>query len=207
MNLPEDFSTFIGLPLSEFREFISDFDAELKGMALGEHEMIRQVHNKFGRPEALYMAEDVGNDREGGEDPFHFVSIMPVDGKLLEFDGLQKSPIVLKEVVNSDNWLKFALESVQTRISAMQSQGAEIRFNLMAVIQDRSVALTRQLAELDETAEWQRPELEEMLAEDARKKQERAKDMQLRRHNFIPLVMEILGVMAKNRPDLLAPSK
>jgi hypothetical protein len=89
----------------------------------------------------------------------------------------------------------------------MQSQGAEIRFNLMAVIQDRSASLTRQLADLDETTEWQRRELEEMLAEDIRRKQERAKDMQLRRYNYIPLIMEILSVMAKNRPDLLAPPK
>jgi hypothetical protein len=176
-------------------------------MALGEHEMIRQVHNSFGRPEALYMAEDVGKDREGGEDPFHFVGIMPVNDKLLEFDGLQKLPVVLKENVNADNWLKFALESVQAKISTMQSQGAEIRFNLMAVIQDRSASLTRQLADLDETTEWQRRELEEMLAEDIRRKQERAKDMQLRRYNYIPLIMEILSVMAKNRPDLLAPPK
>lgn len=207
MNLPEDAAGQIGDSLSEFRLFTSDFDPELKGMALGEHERIREVHNSFGRPEALYMAEDSGKDRKGGEDPFHFVSLMPVNGKLLEFDGLQKMPIVLNENVDSDNWLKSALGSVQARIVAMQSKGAEIRFNLMAVIQDRSSALKKQLTELDSSTEWQRPELEAMLAEDMRKKLERSKDMKLRKHNFIPLIMGILEVMSKNRADLFPVKK
>lgn len=203
MNIPEDVASNIGESLSEFRLFTLDFDPELKGMALGEHERIREVHNSFGRPEALYMTEDGGKDREGGEDPFHFVSLIPVNGHLLEFDGLQKSPIIISAGVDSDTWLKSALESVQSRISAMQSKGTEIRFNLMAVIQDRSVSLTNQLSSLDESTEWQRDELEAMLAEDKRKKEERAKDMALRKHNFIPLIMGILEVMAKNRPELL----
>lgn len=192
----------IGTELEAFKEFTRDFDPEMKGIALGEHELIRQIHNSFGRPEALYLDEErARQDDEGGEDPFHFVSILPVNGQVLEFDGLQSGPVVLGPA--SENWQTVALQTINSRIQEMSAGGSEIRFNLMAVIDDRSTTLHSQLEALTEDTEWQRPELEAMLAADQAKKEERKQANQLRKHNFIPLAMALLDCMAKRRPDLI----
>ena len=203
LNLLPSSNIKIGTELEAFRDFTRDFDPEMKGLALGEHELIRQIHNSFGRPDALYIDEE-SKDRsgEGGEDPFHFVSIMPVNSRVLEFDGLQPGPLVLGQA-EKGRWQSVALDAIQSRIQKMSSGGQEIRFNLMAVITDRSQALQSQLEALTGETEWQRPELEALLAEDHARKAERKRENQLRKHNFIPLAMALLQCMAKRRPDLI----
>ena len=39
----------LGETLSEFKEFSQSFDAAMKGLALSNSEVIRQVHNSFAR--------------------------------------------------------------------------------------------------------------------------------------------------------------
>lgn len=201
MNI-QDEHVKLGGTLGDFAAFTREFDPSLKGMAIGEHELIREVHNSFRRPDAVYVDDEAERDPESGEDPFHFVSILPVNEQLLELDGLKEAPIILSE--SSDNWVSTALEQIRKRIEKMQSGGSgEIRFNLMAIIQDRSIAIQRELSALDADSEWKRPELEAMLVDDAHRKELRTRENTLKKHNFVPLVMAILDLMAKNKPGLI----
>jgi len=193
LNLPP--SVPVGSLLADFKQFTADFDPELKGMAIGEHEAIRQIHNGFARPEAMYIDEEATGKRRDRptEDPFHFISILPVNGDLLEFDGLKEAPVILTSSIADQDWIRAALENLQSRIASVPSN--EIRFNLMAVIQDRTLPIREQLEALDADNEWQRADLQVMLAELDQRKEARRRDNQLRRHNFVPLVMAILNLM------------
>ena len=195
MNLDESTEYSIGQTLTEFRAFVAEFDPELKGMAIGEHEVIRQVHNGFGRPEQLYFDGEADQSNTEKEDPFHFVAIMPVHGQLLEFDGLKRSPAIISESIEDSSWTARALESIQAKVSAAKS--SEIRFSLMAVIQDRACMLQAGLDALTPETEARRSELEAQLAEQISRKQERRLENTLRQHNFVPLIMGLLDCMAR----------
>ncbi|OBS80029.1 hypothetical protein A6R68_21770, partial [Neotoma lepida] len=82
----------LGETLSEFKEFSQSFDAAMKGLALSNSDVIRQVHNSFARQQ---MFEFDTKTLAKEEDAFHFVSYVPVNGRLYELDGLREGPIDL----------------------------------------------------------------------------------------------------------------
>ena len=86
----------LGETLSEFKEFSQSFDAAMKGLALSNSDVIRQVHNSFARQQ---MFEFDAKTAAKEEDAFHFVSYVPVNGRLYELDGLREGPIDLGNVV------------------------------------------------------------------------------------------------------------
>ncbi|NWI28539.1 UCHL5 hydrolase, partial [Sula dactylatra] len=59
---------------------------KMKGLALSNSEVIRQVHNSFARQQ---MFEFDAKSSAKEEDAFHFVSYVPVNGRLYELDGLR----------------------------------------------------------------------------------------------------------------------
>ncbi|KAK7879530.1 hypothetical protein WMY93_033761 [Mugilogobius chulae] len=129
-------------PLSEFREFSQSFDAAMKGLALSNSEVIRQVHNSFARQQ---MFEFDAKSSSKDEDAFHFVSYVPVNGRLYELDGLREGPIDLG-VCNQDDWISAVHPVIEKRIQKY-SEG-EIRFNLMAIVSDRKMIYERKITEL-----------------------------------------------------------
>ncbi|KAG8132774.1 putative Ubiquitin carboxyl-terminal hydrolase protein [Naja naja] len=148
------------------------------------------------------------------EDAFHFVSYVPVNGRLYELDGLREGPIDLG-VCNQDDWINAVRPVIEKRIQKY-SEG-EIRFNLMAIVSDRKMIyeqkiadLQRQLAEEEpmdtdqssnilssvqsEVAKYQ------MLIEEENQKLKRYKIENIRRkHNYLPFIMELLKTQKKNR--------
>lgn len=89
--------------------------------------------------------EDDPKEKSGSEDAFHFISYLPFNGKLYELDGLQKGPICYGECTQ-DNWMAMARTQIQDRIDKFQ--GAEIRFNLLAVIGDKIEQLNQKSKQL-----------------------------------------------------------
>ncbi|KAL7984824.1 hypothetical protein Chor_003394 [Crotalus horridus] len=148
------------------------------------------------------------------EDAFHFVSYVPVNGRLYELDGLREGPIDLG-VCNQDDWINAVRPVIEKRIQKY-SEG-EIRFNLMAIVSDRKMiyeqkiaGLQRQLAEEEpmdtdqsgnilssvqsEVAKYQ------MLIEEENQKLKRYKIENIRRkHNYLPFIMELLKTLAEHQ--------
>ncbi|MGH0166225.1 UNVERIFIED_CONTAM: hypothetical protein FKN15_071052 [Acipenser sinensis] len=114
----------------------------MKGLALSNSEVIRQVHNSFARQQ---MFEFDTKSTAKDEDAFHFVSYVPVNGRLYELDGLREGPIDLG-VCNQDDWIGAVRPVIEKRIQKY-SEG-EIRFNLMAIVSDRKLVYERKIAEL-----------------------------------------------------------
>lgn len=198
----------LGEELSNFKAFTQDFTPELRGVAISNSDKIRTVHNSFARPESFSI-----EDKSGGsdEDVYHFIAYIPKDGKLWELDGLQEGPIDLGDATE-ENWLQIVTPIIQQRIERYTS--TEIRFNLMAVVQDQTIALNKKIAELEQTKaaiiqtsgenseelnviQSNIYELRLKLENEAEKAERYKIENKRRRHNFIPLIINMLKALSE----------
>jgi len=98
------------------------------------------------------------------------------------------------------SWLDVAREAIQQRIDRY-SMG-EIKFNLMAVCRDTRLGIQSRINNLivagltdgDETLE----ELRVQLMEEEAKRQRWKEENERRRHNYLPLFLEILRAYARS---------
>nr|ADF43187.1 UBCH1m [Chlamydomonas reinhardtii] len=209
----------LGTELANFREFVSDFDPTMKGLAISNCDLIRTAHNSFARPEPLVPDNDKDDEKSG--DAYHFISYVPVGGKLFELDGLQEGPIELCDCTD-DDWL----DKVGPHITARMERYAasEIRFNLMALVGNRAdiyrsrlAAATAQRDQLaaaaaaadgmsDEDlahaqaklleAETEVANLQEALAAEQAKHRTWHEENVRRKHNYVPFLFQLLKLMA-----------
>ncbi|ROL40740.1 Ubiquitin carboxyl-terminal hydrolase isozyme L5 [Anabarilius grahami] len=199
----------LGETLTEFKEFSLSFDAAMKGLALSNSEVIRQVHNSFARQQ---MFEFDAKSSAKEEDAFHFVSYVPVNGRLYELDGLREGPIDLG-VCNQDDWIGAVRPVIEKRIQKY-SEG-EIRFNLMAIVSDRKMIYEKKIVELQAQLTEEEPmdtdqsgnhlssiqseiAKHQLLIEEENQKLKRYKVENIRRkHNYLPFIMELLKTLAE----------
>ncbi|XP_030791396.1 ubiquitin carboxyl-terminal hydrolase isozyme L5 isoform X10 [Rhinopithecus roxellana] len=201
----------LGETLSEFKEFSQSFDAAMKGLALSNSDVIRQVHNSFARQQ-MFEFDTKTSAKE--EDAFHFVSYVPVNGRLYELDGLREGPIDLG-ACNQDDWISAVRPVIEKRIQKY-SEG-EIRFNLMAIVSDRKMIYEQKIAELQRQLAEEEPmdtdqgnsmlsaiqsevAKNQMLIEEEVQKLKRYKIENIRRkHNYLPFIMELLKTLAEHQ--------
>lgn len=197
-------SVELGEELQEFKTFTSSFPPNLKGVAISSSESIKKAHNSFARPEAFWTDPEhkpriVDPDQQ---EAFHFVAYVPVEDKVYELDGLQKGPIVVGSTDDSSTttgstendsslaWIQQARTAIQER---MQQAGEQhVKFNLMAVIQDARVPLQEALAQSPHDAA-----AATALAHEQAKREQWRVENQRRRHNYVPLCVQLLKELAR----------
>lgn len=103
----------LGPTLSEFKDFCMSFDANMKGLALSNSQVIRTVHNSFAR-QTLFEFDSKLASKD--DDVYHFVGYMPIDGRLYELDGLKAGPIDLGAVPQEADWLDVCRPIIEKRI-------------------------------------------------------------------------------------------
>jgi len=194
MNLNET-NVVLGPTISELKEFCSSFDAGMKGLTISNSDQIRNVHNSFAR-QTLFEFDSKAATKD--DDVFHFVTYLPIGGRLYELDGLKAGPVDHGPVPPGSDWMDTVKPIIEKRMNKY-TQG-EIHFNLMAMIQDRRSKYSQQLRELSglspEQLASETARLEMMLEEEEMKRAKWRSENIRRRHNYLPLIMELLTSLA-----------
>jgi ubiquitin carboxyl-terminal hydrolase L5 len=136
LNAPRE-KLELGKTLTDFVEFTSALDSQMKGLALGNSELIRKAHNSFRQQSSFEIEKE--DDAKG--DAFHFVGYVSVQGKVYELDGLKPGPILVGDAPADGPWYETARVEIQRRIETYTQKAAaaggedavELRFNLMAI--------------------------------------------------------------------------
>jgi ubiquitin carboxyl-terminal hydrolase L5 len=206
----------LGRMLSDFRSFTSHFPPDLRGEAIGVSESIRSAHNSFGRAEDAFLMEDGRRPRRNAtddDDVFHFVAYVPHehDRCVYELDGLKDGPVRVgsydgtvgggggggeggEDVGDAVGWLRVARDAIRDRLDAYSS--SEIKFNLMALVQDRRTCLCEKLDALvaigiEESDPAMLSVRTDLLAEEEKRSRWRMEN-ERRRHNYLPFSVEFL---------------
>lgn len=192
-NIQNEPNMHLGETLGDFKSFCASFDPYLKGLTLSNSAPIRTVHNSFAR-QTLYEMDSKAPNKE---DVFHFVGYVPINGRLYELDGLKEGPLDLGACGPGQEWLDNVRPIIEKRMQKY-SQG-EIHFNLMAVVSDRQTVYQKQIETMqsdsqmdDGTRESELIRLQELIQEDERKKKRYKVENIRRKHNYLPLIVEIL---------------
>uniref|UniRef100_A0A2R5L8K1 Ubiquitin carboxyl-terminal hydrolase n=1 Tax=Ornithodoros turicata TaxID=34597 RepID=A0A2R5L8K1_9ACAR len=194
----------LGDTLSSFRDFCQSFDATMKGLTLSNSDVIRGVHNSFSRQQ---MFEFEMKQSSKDDEVYHFIGYVPIDGRLYELDGLKDGPIDLGPIPNGTDWIDTVRPVIETRIK--QYNEGEIHFNLMAMITDRKLVYQKQLDQLNNQLAAGAMETDEIqseigklhmliAAEDNKKARYKAENIR-RKHNYLPLIMEILKILSEEK--------
>lgn len=198
MNIQEQGVT-LGTTLQDLKEFCGSFDAGMKGLTLSNSDQIRSVHNSFAR-QTLFEFDSKKAEKD--DDVFHFVSFLPIQGRIYELDGLKAGPI--DHGPAGADWTEAVRPVIEARMARYTA--GEIHFNLMALIQDRTLRYNMQLKELSSLpADVQAAEvvrIEQLLADEENKRVRWRTENIRRRHNYLPLIMELLRSLA-GRGELL----
>lgn len=194
----------LGPTLTEFKDFCQTFNAHIKGLALSNSETIRRVHNSFAR-QTLFEFDSKTPSKD--ENVFHFVSYIPIDGRLYELDGLKTGPVDHGAIPPKTDWLDTVRPIIEKRIKKY-SEG-EIHFNLMALVSDRKLIYERKIAEIQKQMEesgmetdLQQAEIQKLkmlIADEEKKKKQYQIENIRRKHNYLPLIVELLKILAREQ--------
>lgn len=124
---------------------------ENKGWAIGNTPELACAHNSHAMPQAKRRQDKntgVSTGRFTGE-AFHFVSYVPINGRLFELDGLKPYPQDHGPWKENEEWTEQFRRVITDRLGmATGEQLQDIRFNLMAVVPDRRLAISHKLTML-----------------------------------------------------------
>ncbi|XP_041348594.1 ubiquitin carboxyl-terminal hydrolase BAP1-like isoform X2 [Gigantopelta aegis] len=127
----------LGETLQKFKTFTQNMNPEDKGFAIGNMAELASAHNSHARPEPKHLPEKQPTlSTVRTMEAFHFVSYVPICGRLFELDGLKPYPIDHGPCESSQMWTEKFRSVISDRLG-MATGGEpyhDIRFNLMAVV-------------------------------------------------------------------------
>nr|XP_053632716.1 ubiquitin carboxyl-terminal hydrolase calypso-like isoform X3 [Cherax quadricarinatus] len=144
----------LGPTLSRLKIHTIGMNPENKGWAIGNTPELANAHNSHAAPQARRRPDKTPgvptSSRMSNAETFHFVSYVPVSGRLFELDGLKPYPIDHGPWLGGEDWTEKFRRVITERLGI--ATGGEpyhdIRFNLMAVVPDKITAYRRKLAAL-----------------------------------------------------------
>lgn len=150
---------------------------QLRGEALSNSELIRDVHNSFARSSPFVDETNRTAAASDDDDVYHFIAYTPINGTLYELDGLQPAPISHGACASAADFPAKVIPVLQRRIERYPAH--EIRFNLLAMVRDLRVHAA-QIGDRD------------ALRRERLKRNGWVWENALRRHNFVGFVAEVL---------------
>ncbi|GIY00265.1 ubiquitin carboxyl-terminal hydrolase BAP1 [Caerostris darwini] len=147
LNCPK---IYLGPTLARLKEHTANMNPENKGYAIGNTPELARAHNSHAKPEPRNLHEKSHGISTGRTvEAFHFVSYVPIGGRLFELDGLKPYPID-HGPFGEDDWTE-KFRRVMTERLGLATAGEpyhDVRFNLMAVVPDRRIAYEHKLRTL-----------------------------------------------------------
>ncbi|XP_062583845.1 ubiquitin carboxyl-terminal hydrolase BAP1-like [Saccostrea cucullata] len=141
----------LGEALSKLKEFSRGMGPEDKGVAIGNMPALASAHNSHARPEPRHPPEkQQGLSTVRTMEAFHYVSYVPINGRLFELDGLKPYPIDHGPWERDEYWTEKFRRVITERLG-MATGGEpyhDIRYNLMAVVPDKRSLYEHKLATL-----------------------------------------------------------
>lgn len=137
----------LGDTLMRLKAHTHGMSPENKGWAIGNTPELACAHNSHAMPQAkrkLDKGSGVSTGRFTGE-AFHFVSFVPIGGRLFELDGLKPFPIDHGPWSEESEWTDKFRSVMTDRLGITADEYNEIRFNLMAVVPDHRLAIQHKL--------------------------------------------------------------
>lgn len=192
--LNADSKVEIGDMLSEFKSFTMEFTSDLKGLAIGNSDVIRNAHNSFARPESFMDESDKPKDGKG--EAYHFIAYVPFQGFVYELDGLQQKPKCIGPIAPSSKWYQLVFPILQQRFELYAA--SEIRFNLLAIVPQKLAALKKQHDQVQASG-GDVSHLAEQIEHQLRKRQEWKLENTRRKHNYVPFIVQLLKLLASKQ--------
>ncbi|XGW11254.1 hypothetical protein V3C99_012619 [Haemonchus contortus] len=190
----------LGSVLEEYRDFAKQIDPASRGLVLSNCEKIRQVHNSFARP-TFY---ELDLNMPPSEDNYHFITFVPVGNKIYELDGLREFPLEVSVIPEGKTWMEVISPIITERMRRFND--GDIMFNLMAVVGNMMEKWTKRREEILEgkitfpSTDAMYDELaivENKIDEEGHKLDTYRRENARRRHNYLPFIVEILRILAK----------
>ncbi|KAK6053629.1 hypothetical protein COOONC_08864 [Cooperia oncophora] len=187
----------LGSVLEEYRDFAKQIDPASRGLVLSNSEKIRQVHNSFARP--TFYELDI--NMPPSEDNYHFITFVPVGNKL---DGLREFPLEVSIIPEGKTWMEVISPIITERMRRFND--GDIMFNLMAIVGNMMEKYTKRREEILEgkitfpSTDAMYDELaivENKIDEEGHKIDTYRRENARRRHNYLPFIVEILRILAK----------
>ena len=144
----------IGPTLKRIKIFTEGMDPESKGYVIGNLPKLAHIHNSYAKPERHKLPEKPSKSEAGitcksAIDTFHFVSYVPINGRLFELDGLKPFPIDHGPWQSNEKWTDHFRRIIAERLGMnIGAPYQDIRFNLMAVVRDEIESAKRKLIAL-----------------------------------------------------------
>ncbi len=137
LNCPE---LDLGDNLTQLKTFSRGLDPESKGYTIANMVELSHAHNKHARPSNVVLPSAA---RKGSvvssahalmPETYHFVSYVPINGRLFELDGLKEYPIDHGPWGEQEEWTDLFQRTISFRLA----QAENFLFNLMAIVPDRA---------------------------------------------------------------------
>ena len=146
LNCPE---IQLGPSLTRLKAFSAGLDPESKGFAIANLAELSVAHNKFAKPTVVLPRAGragavVSSAHSLLPETFHFVSYVPINGRLFELDGLKEYPIDHGPWGEHEDWTDLFQRIISSRLARSEN----FLFNLMAVIPDPISKLSERLKSL-----------------------------------------------------------
>ena len=170
----------LGPVLARLKEDTKGMSAENRGLAIGNTPELAAAHNSHAciydipdcgseKMPAATTARSLANQVRVTADSFHFVSYVPIRGRLYELDGLKRFPVDHGPIPVGADWTEMFRRIITQRLAQetnscnSDSISPDIRYNLMAVVPDKRVTLTNRLNNLKSNRHIVLEALEKMM--------------------------------------------
>lgn len=170
----------LGPVLKRLKDDTKAMSPENKGLAIGNSPELAAAHNSHA---CIYDIPDCGSEKmptattarslanqvRVTADSFHFVSYVPIRGRLYELDGLKRFPVDHGPIPVGEDWTEMFRRVITQRLAQetnscnSDSISPDIRYNLMAVVPDKRVTLTNRLNNLKSNRHIVLEALEKMM--------------------------------------------